>query len=109
MAEARDDETGSETDDPRHQGGGGEAGERLTPAVFRDEAGAVGADAEKRSMAERYDAGIAEDEVERERKQRRDGDLTGKRQVIRQQHKRQQHRQPERDLDGPPAAQRQEI
>ena len=40
-------------------------------AVLGQQPGAIGADAEERGVAERDDAGIAEDQVEREREQRR--------------------------------------
>ena len=54
-------------------------------------------------MAERHDAGIAEDEIEREREQRRDGDLARQHEIVREQEERQQGREPERDLDRVPA------
>ena len=42
---------------------------------FENKPGGVGADAEKGRVAERNDAGITENDVEREREQRGDGDL----------------------------------
>ena len=58
-----------------------QARERLAPAGLGDEPGGIGAEAEERGMAERDDAGIAEDQIEREREQRRDGDLARERQI----------------------------
>ena len=40
-------------------------------AVQGQQPGAIGADAEERGMSERDDAGIAEDQIERQREQRR--------------------------------------
>ena len=60
---------------------GGEAGDdqrdhRLgDDAVQRQQPGAIGADAEERGMAERDDAGIAEDQIERQREQRQPHDV----------------------------------
>ena len=55
--------------------GDDEPRERLAPAVHREEPRRVRADAEERGVAERDDAGVAEDQVEREREERRDQDL----------------------------------
>ena len=44
-------------------------------AVQREQSGAIGADAEERGMAERYDTGIAQDQVERQREQREPHDF----------------------------------
>ena len=41
----------------------------------RQQPGAIGADAEERGMAERHDAGIAEDQIERQREQRQPHDV----------------------------------
>src|SRR5262249_40849629 len=109
MAEARDNEAHGETDESGCGRSEDEAGERLAPAKFGDQTCGVGADAEKRRVTERDDAGVAKDEVERKCEQRGDRDLTRKRQVVREQHEGQQRRQPEHDLQRMPAALRLEI
>ena len=52
-----------------------EAEQRIGVDVLGEQAGGIGAEAEERRVAERDDAGIAQDQVEREREQREDGDL----------------------------------
>src|SRR5207237_2992832 len=79
MAEARDDEAYGIADNSRRRRRHDQAAERIAPPEFGDQSGGIGADAEKRGMAERNDAGIAEDDVEREREQRGDGDLARQR------------------------------
>src|SRR5688572_7560911 len=63
----------------------------------------IGADPEERSMAERDDAGVAEDEVERQREQRGDRDLACEREIVRRDDERQERGEPEDDLQRPPA------
>jgi hypothetical protein len=53
-------------------------------------------------MAQRDDARVAEDQVERQREERGDGDLARQHEVVREQHERQQRRRPERNLDRTP-------
>ena len=43
--------------------------------MLREQAGGISAQPEERGVAERHDAGITEDEVEREREQAEPGDL----------------------------------
>ena len=76
---------------------GEEAGQRLPPAPGGDQPGRVGAHAEISRMTERYDAGKAEDEIERQGEQSRDRDLAGEHQVRRRQHEGQQGGEPKGD------------
>ena len=46
-------------------------GQWLAPAPFGKQSRSIGADAEIGGVAERYDSGKAEDEIERQREQRR--------------------------------------
>src|SRR5687767_5670522 len=71
--------------------------------MLREQSSGVRADAEVRGVAERNEAGVAEDEVERQREQRSNGDLAGERQVVRRDDEGQQRAQPEDDLQGSPA------
>ena len=109
MAEARDDEARSVADDPGHRRADQQPGDRLAPAGLRDEAGRIGPEPEERRMAERHDPGIAQNEIEREREQRRDGDLAREHEVVREQPERQQRGEPEHDLDRMPARLRLQI
>ena len=104
MAEARDDEAHQHSRaGPRQCPRSSKPGERLAPAALGDEARGVGAEAEERGVAERDDAGVAEDQIERQREQRGDRDLARQHQIVRRHHERQQRREPEHDLDGAPA------
>src|SRR6516164_8720791 len=47
------------------RGGDHQTGQRLAPPPFRDQARGVGGEAEIGCVAERYDAGIPENEIER--------------------------------------------
>jgi hypothetical protein len=109
MAEARDDEAREIAEQPGRGAGDQEPGQRLAPAPLRDQARGIGAEAEEGRMAERHDASVAEDEVEREREQRRDGDLARQLQVARGDPERQQRGEPERDLDRAPTRLRDEV
>ncbi len=109
MPKARDHEARGVAE---QSGGGGaddEPGQRLAPDEFREQAGGIGGGAEKGGVAERDDAGIAEDEIEREREQRGDRDLAGELEIGRQEEKRQQCSEPERGLERVPARLRLEI
>ena len=103
MAEPADDKARGVTDDAGGERGDDKPGDRLAPAVFGEQTRRIGADAEERGMAERDDAGIAEDQIERQSKQCGDGDLARQDQIIGEQRKWQKRRQPERDLDRLPA------
>src|SRR5439155_18949828 len=108
VAESGNDET---RDISERAGGGGsedQTGQRLAPAPFRNQTRGVGAKAEIGRMAERYDAGVTEDEVERQREQRRDGDLARQHQVVGGEHEWKQCCEPEGNFDGLPANLRRE-
>ena len=49
--------------------------QRIAVAVFRQQPGSIGTQPEEGGMAQRDDAGIAKDQIQRERKQGSDGDL----------------------------------
>ena len=72
---AQDEKAGQEAEQRRRADRGGHA----EPGIGRQQLGAQGravrAEAEERGVAERHDAGVAEDQVEREREQREDRDL----------------------------------
>src|SRR5207249_2729534 len=76
-----------------------EAGERLAEVVLGEKPGGIRTEAEIRRVAERDEAGIAEDEVERQREKRGDGDLACEREVARRHQKGQERRSPEGDLE----------
>ena len=66
---AQHQEAGEETRCGGHQRGACQAQQRVAPAVLGHQSRGIGAEPEERGMAERDDAGIAEDQVERHRKQ----------------------------------------
>ena len=66
-----DDETSGITGDAGECRADQQAGKRFAPDEFGKQPRAIGADAEKRRVAERYHAGVTENEVEREREQAR--------------------------------------
>src|SRR5438132_11685363 len=78
-------------------------GQRLAPAPLRNQTRRVRAKAEIRGMAQRDDTGIAEDEIERQCEQRRDGDLTRQHEVVGSEHERQQCREPKGKFNRLPA------
>src|SRR5207244_3321689 len=80
-----------------------ESEERLAPSMLGEQARRIRADAEVRRVAERDDAGVAEDQVERQREQRGDGDLARQLQIRRRGDEGQQRAQPEDGLEPPPA------
>ena len=63
----------------------------------------IGADAEERGMAERNDAGIAQDQIERQRKQRQPHDIGHDQIAGGKQERAGQRENPERDLARVPA------
>ena len=109
VAKPRDDEARQIAEQAGGNRRGDKPGQRLAPATFRKQPRRIGADAEIGGVAERYDAGKAEDEIERQREQSRDRDLARQHQIIRRQHERQQRREPERDLAPLPAVLRLQI
>ena len=72
-------------------------------AVFGDQAGEISGDAEKRRLAQRQDAGIAEDEVERQREQRQDRRVLHDQIFAGEQPDGGESENPERDLERRPA------
>ena len=71
--------------------------------VLGQQARGVGAEAEEGRVAERDDAGVAQDQVEREREQAEDGDLGEDQMPAGQEIDRGQRGQPEDDLQRMPA------
>ena len=69
-------ETGEKADHRGDEAGNDQRNHRLgDDAVQRKQPGAIGADAEECGVAERDDAGIAEDQIERQREQRQPHDI----------------------------------
>jgi len=71
--------------------------------VQREQARAIGADAEECRVAERNDAGITEDQIERQRKQRKPHDLGHDQKAGWKQKRARQCKAPEHDLTPVPA------
>src|SRR4029077_6456328 len=67
------------------------------------QAGEISGQAEKRRLAERDDAGIAEDEIERQREQRQDRRVLEDQIFAREQPDGGESENPERDLERRPA------
>ena len=103
MPKPRDDEAGEIAEHAGGEAGDQQPGQRLAPAPDREQARGIGADAEIGGMAERDDAGKAQDKVERQGEQRRDRDLARQDQIIRRQHERRERGEPESDLAPAPA------
>jgi len=103
MAKAHDDVAAEVAGNSARERGEREAAQRLAPAVLRGEPGRVGAEAEVGRVPERHEPGIAEDEVQREREKRGDGDLARELQVRRRHDERQQRARPEDKLRPAPA------
>src|SRR5580700_11057492 len=97
VAKSRDDETGQIAEQAGDYRRGDKPGQRLAPAIFRNQPRRIGADPEIGGVAERYDAAKAEDEVERQDEQSRDRDLARQHQITRRQNERQKRGEPERD------------
>ena len=72
-------------------------------SVLGQQRGGIGAEAEKGGMAERDDAGIAEDQIERKREQAEPGDLGQDEMPARQQVDRGKGGDPEHDFERLPA------
>src|SRR5262249_61151984 len=109
MAKARDDEAREIPKEACRRTGDQEASQRLAPPPLRDQAGSIGAKPEKRGMAERNNSRIAENEVEREREHRRDGDLARELQIARGEPERKECGEPEHDFSRPPSRPRGEM
>src|SRR5215831_8480927 len=109
MAEARDDETRQIAENAGGERRKDEPRQRLAEAPFGQQSRRVSADAEIGGVAERDDAAKAEDQIERQRKQRGDRDLARQHQIGRRENKGQKRRQPEDDLAPVPADLRLQI
>ena len=71
---------GRDAEQRGHHRRGDQLQERIGDAVFRaEDAGGIGAEAEERAVAERDDAGVAEDQIERQREEDVDQDSRAKR------------------------------
>ena len=101
---ADDKETGEEAEHHGDETGHDQRNDRLVDdAVQRQQPRRIGADAEEGGMSERDDAGIAEDQIERQREQRQPQDV-GHDQVARRKQERAGRREnPERDFGRAPA------
>src|SRR5581483_12448802 len=75
----------------------------LDDAVQREQPGGVGAEAKERSMSQRKDAGVAQDQVEGQRKKSQDRDLGQDEMLSRQQEHRRERKGPEDVIGGTPA------
>ena len=107
---AQDQKAGGESEHGGAQAGHQQRKHRLgDDAVLGQERAGIGAQTEEGGMAERDDAGIAENEVEREREQGEPGDL-GEDQVPPGQQEHARHRrQPEDVFERAPARARREM
>ena len=100
---AQHQKAGGEAEHRGGEAGGDERDHRFVDeAVFGDEAGEIGADAEERRVPERDDAGIAENEIEREREQSEDRGLGQDEMLGGEQPDARQRDEPERDLERRP-------
>ncbi len=108
-AVAQQEPAGNEADQRRHQRCSDQARHRLAPTEPRDQqADRIGADAEERRVPERDDAGIAENEIERERKHHHDQHLAAESHAVGENKKsgdREQPRQRLRPAEAVPAHQ----
>src|SRR5207244_10055365 len=76
--------------------------QRFTPAVLGEQSCGVRTEPEERSLAQRNDACIAEDQVQRQREQRGDQDLAAQREIFGEREKRDDRDQPEGELEFAP-------
>ncbi len=101
---AHDEKRGDEAE---HHGGKARDQQRqhrlVDDVMQRQQARRIGADAEERRVAERDDAGIAQDQIEREHEQREPGDLGQDQVAVREQQDRHQRQRPEQHLAPAPA------
>ena len=100
---AHDKKAGCESEDRGGQTSEQESADRLAPAMDGEQSGGIGANPEERRMPERNDAGVAQDQIKRNREQSRDQDLAAEHAVIRKDEERRKRQQPEDDLDFTPA------
>ena len=106
---AHDEEAHREAGERRGCRGGEKSAERLAPSVDGKQSGRIRADAEERGVTERYDAGVAEDQVERDGEESHDQDLAAEHEITRKREVRRDRQQPERDLERAPAIARQAV
>ena len=107
---AQHQEAGDEAERRRNHAGTHQRDDRLVDdAVFRDQPGEISGDAEKRRLAQRDDAGIAEDEIERQREQSQDRGIFEDQILVGKQPDAGKGEDPERDLERRPAAAAPEI
>ena len=85
------------------------ARQRLAPAALGQEPGGVGAHTEECGMAERDDPRVAEEEIERQREERGDGDLARELEVGREEEEGRQRGEPEDRLQAPPSGLAREL
>ena len=97
-----DQETGQQADSGRRRRSCGETAQRLSPSMPGKKPRRVCADAEKRGVAERDNARVTHDQIERKREQSRDEDLAAKRQIARKDEIRGHRKKPECDLQWSP-------
>ena len=83
---AQQDQSGNQAEDRRHHSRDQKTADRLGPdAVMRQHSDGIGADPEKRGMAQRDDAGIAEHQIERQREQHHHQHLVAEAEMAREQ------------------------
>ena len=99
---AKDQEARSKAEDPRGDTGDEQAEDRLMDAMDREQAGDIGTATEKRGVAEGDDPGIAENEIERERKQPENGDLVDQEEPARKYEDGGDRGEPEDDFERTP-------
>ena len=101
---AQHQEAGDEAERGRGEARGQQRQHRLLDdPVLGENSRHIGAEAEEGRVAERHDAGIAEDQVEREREQAEDRDLGQDQVLARQQEDAGEGGEPERDFEQAPA------
>ena len=100
---AQHERRGREAEEASHEAGENEPDERIADATARQNRRAIGADSEKRGMAERENAGIAEDQIERHREQAGDQDFIDQQRARGQREDQQDEQDPEGDLSIAPA------
>ena len=95
IAAAQHEEAGEEAQHGRRRCCEREAGERIAGDVLGQQAGRIGAEAEEGRVPQRDDAGVTQDQIEREREQRQDRDLVQDQMLARGQEQRAEGEQPE--------------
>src|SRR5204862_1200181 len=96
VAAAQDEDARDEAEQRARRDRDDQADDRIGHHVLREQRRRVRAEAEEGGVAERDDAGIAEDEIERDREQGDDRDLVEKQRLRRQQQPREWQRREQR-------------